>query len=253
MKPSFFTTRKSVLITGANRGLGKELARKLSKEGGWDIYVTARDPDTLASEYKKEGINFIKAIKLDLFKSESKTVIDMFNELPALSAVIHCASPYTQKKFLEHNLEEIEQYNHCMKIDAVIMRQAVVTMEDVNQQSSLVVTGAVIGQVNFHKRGLIGLVKAQQRQLCGILDHECQEKKNKVYVRHLNLGSFRDAVSAEENDKYIETSFVVDTIEKIIKEPANYPANTNLVSKVNEREYNIQATIEPNSEKILTI
>src|SRR4051794_27066657 len=33
----------TVLITGANRGIGLEFARQYSK-GGWDVIATARDP-----------------------------------------------------------------------------------------------------------------------------------------------------------------------------------------------------------------
>jgi short-subunit dehydrogenase len=63
---------KTALITGATRGIGRELARQLSAEG-FNIFVTGRDADLLAS-LKKE-LN-CPGVAIDLAQSES--VIDLF-------------------------------------------------------------------------------------------------------------------------------------------------------------------------------
>ena len=56
----------TVLITGANRGLGLEFARQY-KEAGWQVIGTARNPDT-AGELKALGV---RVMQLDVASQES--------------------------------------------------------------------------------------------------------------------------------------------------------------------------------------
>ena len=52
--------RKTVLVTGASRGIGKEVALKYA-ENGYDIiinYVSDKtDVETLENEFKEKGVN----------------------------------------------------------------------------------------------------------------------------------------------------------------------------------------------------
>jgi len=63
---------KKVFITGANKGIGKEIAREMGK-AGWMVLVGARDEGrgvSAADELKSEGID-AAYINVDLQKQES--------------------------------------------------------------------------------------------------------------------------------------------------------------------------------------
>src|SRR5512139_3380576 len=57
---------KTVLVTGANRGIGQQVARVLATDG-WDVLVGARDRqkgDATAARLRKETGGRLKAVEL---------------------------------------------------------------------------------------------------------------------------------------------------------------------------------------------
>lgn len=64
---------KTVLITGANRGIGQQLARTLAKDG-WDVLVGARDRkagDLTATRLRKETGGRLRGVLLDVTSDAS--------------------------------------------------------------------------------------------------------------------------------------------------------------------------------------
>jgi len=64
---------KTVLITGANRSIGFEIARQLLKQGYY-VYLGARDltkGQDAAAQLKSEGLNNVEAIRIDVSNAES--------------------------------------------------------------------------------------------------------------------------------------------------------------------------------------
>ena len=64
---------KSVLITGANRSIGLETAKQLSKKGSF-IYLGTRDIEkgnAVVKELKENGFDNIKAIEIDVTKHDT--------------------------------------------------------------------------------------------------------------------------------------------------------------------------------------
>jgi carbonyl reductase 1 len=64
---------KTALITGANRGIGQQLARTLAKEG-WDVLVGSRDAEkgkSTATRLRKDTGGRLKAVELDVTSDAS--------------------------------------------------------------------------------------------------------------------------------------------------------------------------------------
>src|SRR5262245_13537937 len=66
--PGKAAPRRTVLITGANRGLGLEFARQYSA-AGWQVIATARQPEA-ATELKALG-DKVRLVSLDVTRPES--------------------------------------------------------------------------------------------------------------------------------------------------------------------------------------
>lgn len=65
--------KKTALITGANRGIGQQVARVLAKDG-WDVLVASRDrqkADTAAARLRKDTGGRLKGVELDVTSDAS--------------------------------------------------------------------------------------------------------------------------------------------------------------------------------------
>ena len=85
------TTQKVALITGANKGLGKEIARQLGQQG-YAVVIGARDERLgrqAAEELKAAGLQDVRAVRLDVTNPEDiaaavKTIGDAWGHLDVL-------------------------------------------------------------------------------------------------------------------------------------------------------------------------
>lgn len=62
---SFQVTNKVALVTGANRGIGKEIVKQLFAKGASKVYLAVRDLDSVASQIAEFG-DKAQALELDL-------------------------------------------------------------------------------------------------------------------------------------------------------------------------------------------
>lgn len=71
--PTMTTTKRIVLITGANKGIGYETARQLAS-AGHTVLIGGRDPDKAAAAVAAltaEGFNSVEAVTLDVLDAAS--------------------------------------------------------------------------------------------------------------------------------------------------------------------------------------
>jgi NAD(P)-dependent dehydrogenase (short-subunit alcohol dehydrogenase family) len=229
---------KTALITGANRGLGLAFARQLALDG-WQIHIAARNVGHLKTVYQNEKIPFQTAYAFDLTKTPLEDIKAMVRSIDNLQLVIHTASPYITKPFMQSTIEEMTEYSQCMLRDQVLAQSSLNQLMANPVGGILIFTGAVIGSPGYYERGLMAMLKAHQNFLAGICSAEAPSA---VHVKHLNLGSFRDFVAADEKNKFITTTSVVKVTIDVIAAPERYPNNINLLSKENEKTYGLTAT-----------
>lgn len=82
------TTRKTALITGANRGIGFEVAKKLAKLG-YFVYIGSRDKSNglkAVEELKILGFSNIDTLEIDVTNTQSveKAKEELQSKIPQL-------------------------------------------------------------------------------------------------------------------------------------------------------------------------
>ncbi len=88
-------------------------------------FMLLLDLHNLQAVLKLKRIHTQRNFQFDLMNNTKESVSTIFNEIPHLEVVIHCASPYMTKPFLETTFEEMQEYTSCMLSDQYFAQQAI--------------------------------------------------------------------------------------------------------------------------------
>ncbi len=163
---------KNVLVTGASRGIGREIATVLSRYG-LKVWINYRSDPTLADELKesieKEG-GSAAVIKFDITDEEGikealKTIVDSDG---AISYVVNNAGITLDKLSIRMKTQEFEKVLQTNLTSAfVVCRESLKLMNkkrfgSVVNISSIVGESGNAGQVNYSasKGGMIAMTKS---------------------------------------------------------------------------------------------
>ncbi|MGN1296920.1 MAG: 3-oxoacyl-[acyl-carrier-protein] reductase [Clostridia bacterium] len=169
--------RKTVLVTGGSRGIGKEVAIKYA-ENGYDVIVNyisdKTDVETLKKEFYEKGIESL-IVKADVSKQEDveslvKQAIEKFEKIDVL---VNNAG-ITRDNLLMRMSEE--EFNKVVDINlkgTFLVTKAVSKYMMKRRQGSIVNLSSVVGvagnagQCNYSasKAGIIGFTKSIAKEL----------------------------------------------------------------------------------------
>jgi NAD(P)-dependent dehydrogenase (short-subunit alcohol dehydrogenase family) len=139
----FNVENKTILVTGASSGLGKELAIQLSKLGA-NIIITGRDKNRLEETLSQLNNPFL-SIPSDL--SFEDDIIKLTQLLPTLDGVIFCAGivEYAPVKLINSN-----RINNTMSINfnsQVLLTQQLIKQKKLNRNSSLIYISSIASKI----------------------------------------------------------------------------------------------------------
>lgn len=232
---------KRALITGGNRGLGFEIAKRLINKG-WQVSVTARNASECRAIFQNEELAVEQVYEVDLFNADTKCLETVFNSMGQMDVIVHAASPYMRTPLHQCTMIEIDQYTKSMANDQKIAKLALNHFIKA-QKGVLAFTGAIIGMPGMDMLGEMSLVKAHERKIASVCEHEAQQLKlNEIFVRHFNLGTFaRPDVSyfADIESFYMDTGEVADNVVTVISAPQKYPHNINMYRPEEAKIYSL--------------
>nr|WP_300005130.1 3-oxoacyl-[acyl-carrier-protein] reductase [Tissierella sp.] len=168
---------KTALVTGASRGIGREIALKLAEEGA-DIAFFYSSNEEKAQETVKEleakGVR-VMALKLDVSKSEqvNEAVKTVEEEFKAIDILVNNAG-ITRDNLLirmsEEDWEDVMDINlkgAFLTTKAVARKMMKTRYGKIINISSIVGVKGNIGQGNYSasKAGLIGFTKSMAQEL----------------------------------------------------------------------------------------
>ena len=168
------TNRKTILISGASRGLGLALARELAFRG-WNLLIDARGPAALeraASEFS--GHTTVRAVPGDVADgAHRRELAAVAREMGGLDAVVNNASilgPSPQPALLDYPLDTLEQLYRTNVIAPLAILQAV--RESLKPAAIIINVTSDAAVEAYEGWGGYGSAKAALEQMSAVLAGE---------------------------------------------------------------------------------
>ena len=165
---------RTALITGASRGLGLALARRLARDG-WSLIIDARGAPTL--EDARTGLvdlTTVTAIPGDVTDAgHRRSLATAARELGGLDAVVNNASilgPSPQPQLLDYPLDVLEEVYRANAIAPLAVLQAL--REELKPGARIVNVTSDAAREPYEGWGGYGSAKAALEQLSAILAAE---------------------------------------------------------------------------------
>lgn len=210
--------RLNFLVTGANRGLGKEIVTQLRKQyPASEIVVTARQLKDL--EFYREPPYFLQRDhfhQLDLNDTNKFTSRDFVEKMPIFTHVFHTASPYNKITLQNASLDDFDNLYTCQRNEASLLTE-LLKQKKLQENGVLIAAGAIVSAavgssqniVSTHPwyAGLFSMYKSHLRILMAGLHQEMQQHR----IIHANLGTFCD--ENEVNNDYLKNGLALTTQE----------------------------------------
>lgn len=162
---------KIVIITGASKGIGKEIAKQLAKSG-MKIIAGYNKSQKEAEELKKEGIDIIKAdiTKREEAKKIIKYAIEKYKKIDVL---INNAGISEYKIFTDETDEDWNKIINTNLYSTFIMTQEALTNMIHNKKGCIINISSIWGCVgssmevlySTSKAGINGMTKALAKEL----------------------------------------------------------------------------------------
>jgi NAD(P)-dependent dehydrogenase (short-subunit alcohol dehydrogenase family) len=166
--------RRTALITGASRGLGLALARRLAREG-WTLIIDARGADDLeAVRAELAELTHVVALPGDVRSEEHRRALaDAARDAGGLDALVNNASilgPSPQPELLDYPLDVLEEVYRANAIAPLALIQA--TRSELKPEARIINITSDAAVEPYEGWGGYGSSKAALEQLSAILAAE---------------------------------------------------------------------------------
>ena len=136
---------KTAVITGANRGIGKEIVRQLS-QSGFRVILTARDMEKASRAARETGENVVP-IELDVTSAGSVEAFGILlrDQTPQVDVLVNNAGILGSRRLLHFDMEEISQVMETNFFGALRVTQAVLPLMPKDPSSRIINVSSGMG------------------------------------------------------------------------------------------------------------
>jgi NAD(P)-dependent dehydrogenase (short-subunit alcohol dehydrogenase family) len=151
---------KSVLVTGASSGIGKEISINLSK-AGVNVIILGRNAERLditfnllSSECKKERNKIISDL------TEESNIKETVEKLDNIDAVIHCAGigRYVPLKYYNNTL--LEEFYKINVFAPLLLTKELIKKRKINDGGSIIFISSVMSIIGAKANGIYASTKS---------------------------------------------------------------------------------------------
>lgn len=150
-------TGKTIFITGASSGIGRETALRISRMGG-KVFITGRDEAKLMETFRQLEGNDHRYFAADL--TDEPQMNNLVKELPSLNGILHGAGiigPTPAKFIRQENIDKLFRINYEVP---VLLTGKVLVAKKLESGSSVVFISSVVTKSPYFGGALYSGAKA---------------------------------------------------------------------------------------------
>jgi 3-oxoacyl-[acyl-carrier protein] reductase len=168
---------KTALVTGASRGIGREIALELARQGARRIILVARDRQRLvevAIEIEAIGVEAV-VLPLDLTKTAEVTiaVANAWQNYGPIHCLVNCAGVAHQAPFLESRLVDVQAEISTNLMGMYTITRLIAKRMAAKREGTIVNVSSLMGKVaaptmatySATKFAIVGFTQALRREL----------------------------------------------------------------------------------------
>ncbi len=186
----------NIIVTGASRGIGRELVKILSSEAGNTVIAVSRDLaklEKLKTECSTQNSSS-KVIPIACDLSDEKTIHNLFLEIKKHVSTIHVlinnAGAIVNKPFAEITKKDFEYVYNVNVFSVVRLIQCVLPLMDTKNKSHIVNIGSVGGFQGSLKFAGLSAYSSSKAALASLTECLAEEYKDKnISFNCLALGA----------------------------------------------------------------
>lgn len=206
MNTPFHLTGKTVLITGASSGIGRQVAISVSEMGGTCV-ISGRNEDALNETLSQLRGDGHSVVKTDVTVAAERD--QLIQHVPGLDGVAYCAGNVTHFPIKFMNQKHIDEMMHLNFEAPVLLIGGLLKAKKIKEDASLVFMSSISGQFPPKGGSMYGASKAALESFVKTLAQEVVHQR--IRANCLSPGMVRtplydraeEAVTKEEMDKHV--------------------------------------------------
>ena len=180
MEMVFSLKKKTVLVTGASSGIGKEVAFKCAQYGA-NVIINGRDADRLNATYKLLDIGegqFHQQIVGDIVDEDN--LCALVNGIDNLDGIVHCAGVNDKSLLKFVDKQKIEKIFGINYVAPVLLMKELVRQKKLNNGASIVFISSISAIYSTISNALYASSKGAINSLIRVLALELSNKQIRV-------------------------------------------------------------------------
>lgn len=189
---------KTILVTGASSGIGRQCAIDCSKMGA-KVILVARNKDRLVETLSQmEGENHLVVpfdlTEFKLIPSKVKIIVEQFGPL---DGVLNCAGISTTEPLKLTNIERLDDFFKVNVFSAMMLTKEICKLNNYRKDScSIVMFASVMGIVGESMKSTYSLTKGAL--ISGVRSLACEYAKKNIRFNCISPGVIETPINANQ-------------------------------------------------------
>lgn len=189
---------KTILITGASRGIGRQCAIDCSKMGAKVVLVARNEERLKETEYLLEGDGHaIFAYDLTNFEVMASKVKEIVSCVGPIDGVLHCAGISTTEPLKLTTVDRLNEFMRSNVYSAVMLTKEICKIGNINRSgASIVFFSSVMGIVGESMKSSYSLTKGAL--IAGMRSLAVEYGKKKIRMNCVSPGVIETPINANQ-------------------------------------------------------